>query len=383
MPVPTPSDSPVPSSVLLVSEPGMDGVFHYVKNLAHYLLETGWRVHFAYSSLRGCPALFTLVDHIEANGGKTLDLRVGNAPRPADVRALTRLRVLARETQPEIIHAHSSKAGALVRVLALLGTRARFRYTPHAYYQMHLPMNAAKFFFNVVERTLGHVGKTINASGSEAEYARTTVGIAPDKLCVVTAGVDCVRFRPAQTPLEKQEARVHLGLPPDALLLGTVARYTDQKDPQTLYLALLDTLARHPALHFAHLGKGELSGVADTMLADAPAGVRSRIHRIEASDTADAFYQALDAFTLPSRFEGLALSALEATATGLPLILTHCPGNSDLAEFGLDAIYWSEAGDPVSLATRIDEWVASAGRQNNHRATALARFESIVRCYHP
>lgn len=389
MTVSTPSETFAPSSVLLVSEPGVDGVFQYVKNLAQYLLETGWRVHLAYSSQRGCPALFTLVETVEASGGKTLDLHVGNAPRPADARALARLRSLALETRPEIIHAHSSKAGVLVRALAFLGVQARFRYTPHAYYQMHGPMSGMKVVFNGIERALGRVGKTISVSGSEAEYARRIVGIAPENLRVVIAGVDCAKFRPADTPAEKREAREKFGLPAEALLLGTVARYTAQKDPHTLYAALIHSMTRHPALHFAHLGKGELRGEIDALLDGAPADVRSRVHRIEASAEADVFYRALDALTLPSRYEGFALSALEATATGLPLILTRCPGNTDLAEFGLDAIHWAETGDPVSVAAQIDAWVGSIGLANNHRETSLTRFdlkrafESIVRCYQP
>ncbi len=387
MQAPAPSEQQASPSILLVSEPGVDGVFQYVRNLTEYLQKTGWQVHLAYSSLRSGPALFDLVRQVEARGGLTLDLRVSNSPRPQDAWALVRLASLARRAKPEVIHAHSSKAGALARALPLLGIKARYFYTPHAYFGMNEAMSAKKFVFGGVERALGHVGTTISVSGSEANYARQTLGITPERLCVVSSGVDCERFSPVGDPAKKRQARAHFGLPLDALLFGTVARYTKQKDPLTLYRAVLSCLEQHPALCFAHLGKGEMSGQVDALLSAAPLAVRSRVYRIESSADPGTFYRALDAFTLPSRYEGFALSALEALATGLPLILTDCPGNNDLKVNGLDGIRWVPVGDETSLAREINDWASSPMVANNHRQTAVDFFsavrnmEKIMRCY--
>lgn len=374
-------------SVLLVSEPGVDGVFQYVRTLAPQLIERGWRVHLAYSSRRDCPALYPLVDEVRAAGGRTLDLRVGNGPQPGDGTALIQLWRLARAVRPEVIHAHSSKAGALARSLPLLGIRARYFYTPHAYFQMPNRMNPRKRFFTVIERVFGRVGTTINVSAGEAEYARRVIGLPGARQRVVLTGADSTVFRPAADAAEKAEARRRFGLPAQSLLLGTVARYSDQKDPRTLYRALLQSLERHPALHFAHLGKGDLSGEVDALVARAAPEVRARIHRIGASDDAPAFYRALDAFTLPSQFEGFSLSALEALATGLPLIISSCLGNEDLKAYPLNGIRWVPVGDAVSLAEAIDAWADNPPAGTNHRQVvsekidAAEAFEKILSCY--
>ena len=384
---PASSERHAPSSILLVSEPGVDGVFQYVRNLTDYLQGAGWQVHLAYSSRRSGPELFDLVRQVEAKDGLTLDLRVSNSPRPADARALVRLASLARRAKPEFIHAHSSKAGVLARALPFLGIKARYFYTPHAYFGMNESTGAKRLVFGAVERAFGRVGTTISVSGSEANYARQTLGITPERLCVVSSGVNCERFRPVGDLAEKRRARAQFGLPSDALLLGTVARYTRQKDPLTLYRAVLSCLERNPALYFAHLGKGEMSGEVDALLSAAPSAVRSRVYRIEASAEPGTFYRALDAFTLPSRFEGFALSALEALATGLTLILTDCPGNNDLEVNGLDGIRWVPVGDATSLAREIDDWADSPTVANNHRQTAVDSFsavrnmEKIMACY--
>ena len=131
---------------------------------------------------------------------------------------------------------------------------------------------------------------------------------------------------------------VSVASPEDALVLGTVARYSAQKEPLVLYRALLKALDRLPALHFAHLGAGELSADVDAILEDAPASLRDRIHRTHRLEDTAAFYQTLDGFVLASRYEGLALSALEAASTGLPMILSRCPGNEEFLNTGMNRI---------------------------------------------
>lgn len=86
--------------------------------------------------------LYEFVERVRGWGSETLDLRVGNAPGPADARPSWRLRALAWAVQPGIIHAHSSKTGVLALSLPWLGVRARYFYTPHAYHQMHGPAGA-------------------------------------------------------------------------------------------------------------------------------------------------------------------------------------------------------------------------------------------------
>ncbi len=324
--------------------------------------------------MRGAAQVEALAAEIRAAGGETFDLRVGNSPQAADARALFGLRRLARTVRPDVIHAHSSKAGALVRALPLLGVRARFFYTPHAYYEMHgTAVSPRKRVFTAVERVLGGVGTSIHVSKSEADYARNVIRVPPASQRTVPTGVDCGRFCPAP---DKAAARRHFGLPENALLLGTVARYSPQKDPFTLYRAVLDCLEQNPALAFAHLGRGELFGEIDALVAGAPPPVRARIFRREVSGDSPVFYQALDAFVLPSRFEGFALSALESLATGLPLILSDVPGNADLKPFPFSHLRWTPAGDPGALAAAINAWAGASPPATNHREIILQEFSA-------
>ena len=144
--------------VLIVVEPGVDGVFRHVEGLCQYLFSQQVEVHLAYSSLRGSDGLKTLVEAVRNRGGQTLDMRTGNAPCLADMRAFIKLRGLARKVRPDVIHAHSSKAGVLGRTLALAGIKAGFFYTAHAYYGLSGARSRKISFFNWIERIFGKIG---------------------------------------------------------------------------------------------------------------------------------------------------------------------------------------------------------------------------------
>ncbi|HEY5892029.1 MAG TPA: glycosyltransferase [Chthoniobacterales bacterium] len=363
-------------SVLLVVEPGVDGVFRYVESLARFLIQQpGVELSLAYSSIRGCPALDQLVADLQAQGARTLDLRVSNSPGPADVSALIRLRQLIQTVKPDVIHAHSSKAGALVRSLAFAGVRARYFYTPHAYFQMNGPASPKRRLFHAIERVFGRVGTSINISASEAAFARDELHIPKEQQVYVPQGVSGERFRPPHNNEEKLGLRSRFNLPADALILGTVARFSRQKDPLTLYRALATALEKVPNLHFAHLGQGELVPEVDALTQTWPAPLRERIHRHPSHNRPEEFYRALDGFSLVSLYEGFALAGLEAAMTNLPLVISNCPGNVDLDNHGFDRLYWVSPENPAELADVIVRWANDAATAScNHREVALREF---------
>ena len=360
--------------ILLVSQPASDGVFRHVEGLADYLLAQGVEVHLAYSDRGACDQLQPLVDRIAQAGGRTLNLRVGNGPSLGDVSASLRLRQLTRELSPDVIHAHSSKAGALVRGLNLFGDPGRIFYTPHAYYRMHAPTGVKAKFFHTVERWLAHCGTTIGLSRDEATFAEKRIGVPAGRLFVISNGVNCARYCPATTE-EKRALRVQFGMPPDALVLGTCGRFSTQKDPLTTYAALAKIASEAPELFFVHLGRGELEPEVEALIAQN--GLATRCKRIPyLADTAP-FYRMLDGFVLASLYEGMSYALLEALAINLPLILTQAPGNRDFARIGLDRLFWAPPADVAALTDAFLEWrraVVAGGPPPNHRSIALEQF---------
>jgi len=359
--------------ILLVTEPGVDGVFRHVEALASFLLERGHRIHLAYSDVRGSDRLTQLVAKVSAAGGKTVNLAVSNAPGPGDLAAVLKLRRLVMEAQPDVIHAHSSKAGALARAMVCLGVRQPVFYTPHAYYGLSGKGGMKALVFNAVETVLGRIGTTINLSEDERAFASNDLKIPQSRLRLIANPVDCLRFRPADAQ-KRQEIRAALGVPKDAILLGSVGRLAFQKDPLTLYRAFAKAAQCRPELWLYHLGDGELS--AECAALAEQLGIASRIVRQTYLSQPLSFYQALDGMILTSRYEGLSFAVLEALACDLPVILSRVPGNNDFVEMGLSHC-WSAAKEDVDgFAEAMGKWAEDCGkaRPSNHRLIAEAKF---------
>jgi glycosyltransferase involved in cell wall biosynthesis len=371
----SPDVATAPLKVLLVVEPGTDGVFRHVEGLVHYLIERGQQVFLAYSDKRGSPDLVLLVSYVEANGGKCLNLKVGNAPTPGDVSAFYQLWNFAREIRPDIIHSQSSKAGILARALALAGVKGQQVYTPHAYYGLTPRSSFKNQFFNSIESVFGHIGRTINTSEDEQEFALKKLGIHPKRSVLIYNTVNTRTFVPASAE-EKLNGRRELGLPEKGMILGSMGRLSFQKDPHTLYRSfkLLDQTAS--PCHLFHVGKGEDKDSVDQLIKELD--LHANITRLPYLGQPAKFYKAIDALFLPSRYEGCPTVALEALACNIPLILSEAPGTNFLTELNLSHCWSAPIGDAPGFARAISEWLTdfSKGRPSNHRDVAIALFSS-------
>jgi glycosyltransferase involved in cell wall biosynthesis len=361
--------------VLLVSEPGLDGVFRHVERLCHFLVNRGHEVMLAYSTRRASDRLYQLVETLEVRGFPTIDLKVNNAPTLSDLPALLALWRFQRTHRAEIIHGHSSKAGYLVRMLRLLGIRSPLLYTPHAYYRMNDPAHAKARFFHTCERVLGCIGTTVNVGESESQFARIALAIPASRQYTIRNGVDCDRFVPA-TPEEKRKLRTDFGIPIEATVLGSVGRCSAQKDPLTMYRAVHRAHERHSDLFFFHVGQGEFVAEVDAFVA--AHGMREWTKRLDYLPNPDCFYKALDGFVLSSIYEGMSYATVEALATGLPLVLTRAPGNEDFDDFGLSHVFFGGVRDPESLSAAVEKWRASLQTESNHRRIATERFDESI-----
>jgi len=367
--------------VLLVVEPGIDGVFRHVEGLVGYLLRHDVRVHMAYSSRRCSEAMLKLAERVRASGGEAVDLRVTNVPELADIPALVRLIALMRRTRPDIVHAHSSKAGAIGRLAALLLRHPRCYYSPHAYYGMAKPPSRKVRFYNWVEHLLGRVGTTVAISDDEALFAHMVLGVPSGNLRVVSNPVDTAYFMPA-SPEQRSAARAALGIPERAIVLAIIGRMCWQKDPETAYAGVAPVCAANPDLQVFHLGWGKwkeyLQGLAQRL------GMGRQLRIVGYTDDPRAFYHAIDALLVSSRYEaGWPLVFLEAMACNLPVVATTGMGMSDVGRKHLSHVWTFPPERVADCTAAVTRWLAchrEGIRDCNHRDYAIKSL-SPERCY--
>jgi len=371
-------DDAVKPKVLQVVEPGCDGVFRHVEGLVDYLLSKDIPVGLAYSDVRGSDRLKELVSRVLSSGGEVVNLRVSNAPSPSDIPALMRLLKLQGSRKYSVIHAHSSKAGILGKILSIFSRTPCF-YTPNAYYGMGRDDGLKTAVFNAIERIFAPVGRTINVSTDEAEFAHAKLGIRAERQVVIPNAVDTDHYRRGTSEERHAWRQVH-GIPDEAIVIGTLGRLSFQKDPMTLYRAFLEVARDQPALYLAHVGSGELDDECRALVDSL--GMKNRVIRIGYLKDTAGFYRALDAFALTSRYEGLSFAVLEALASDLPMILSEAPGNLYFKGIGLSHLWTAPVGSVDDVAAGIRALLAGKreGSLPNHREVAMSRF-GFEACY--
>ncbi|WP_281557257.1 glycosyltransferase [Thalassomonas sp. RHCl1] len=138
---------------------------------------------------------------------------------------------------------------------------------------------------------------------------------------VITNGIDIDKFIPG----DRQKARRQFKLPEKASLIGCAARLEPVKGQDVLIKALQ---CLPPSYHLAIAGDGSAKSALKHQVRQA--GLGKRVHFLGVVDDMPSFYQALDVFCLPSRFEGMPLSPLEAQACNIPSVITNVGGSSEV-----------------------------------------------------
>lgn len=308
--------------ILLVTEPSGGGSGRHVIDLARGLHRRGHRVAVVYSPVR---AEAGFLAELRALPVEAHPVEMHRAVGPKDWASLQGLSALSQARGPfDILHGHSSKAGALVRMLpGRLGARV---YTPHAFRTMDPAISVpGKLVYGGVERLLAnHRGEAVIAvSSAELEHARE-LGIEPRKLHLVVNGVDA-------PTVGRAAARERLGLCPDDLVLGFVGRLSVQKAPDR-FVEVLDRLNRagHP-VKGVMLGDGELK--AD-LSADIQARGLSDVIQLRSGLRGADHMAAFDAFVMTSRYEAMPYVMLEAVRAGVPILSTAVGGSAEAVRHG-------------------------------------------------
>ena len=157
-------------------------------------------------------------------------------------------------------------------------------------------------------------------------------------MSVVHHGVD-ERFRPDVPRLDVLPERY-------VLFVGNRGQY---KDARVLFEAFVHIAHDFPDLHLLCVGGAGLSPQEVQWLTER--GIRDRVSQRYLSDAEIASaYAHAGVFVFPSRFEGFGLPALEAMASGTPVMLANA---TSLPEVGADAAIYFTPGNAAELASAL------------------------------
>lgn len=353
--------------IALVVESSGGGSGRHVLDLAAGLAERSHEVSLIWSPVRAESRFVEEAQRLGSVSCYAVPMQRGVGP--LDVTALVRLaRLLRAAGSFDVLHGHSSKAGALIRLLPLGIPGARI-YTPHAFRTMDPDLGrAGRLFYGLVERSLAfRASHIIAVSEAEAKHARA-LGIPRERVRVVVNGVAPIQAMP------RAVARAEIGLSETDVAVGFVGRLTGQKDPLRFVRAIRRAQASAPEIRGLIIGDGPLRPAAER------AGEGLRLIFLGWRD-AQKLMSGLDIFCMTSQYEAMPYTLLEAIQSGLPIVATEVGGIEETVIPGQSGAVLSQD----AAAEAIGDELASLARDGARRqawgeaAWAVARRHSIDR----
>lgn len=334
-------------TVLHLVQPVDGGVARVVVDLVRAQTAAGLR------AVVGCPPGGFLADAAREAGAQVLLWRAGRAPGPGLPAEVIGARRLLRRVRPDLLHAHSAKAGLAGRLAARGSVPTVFQ--PHAWSfdavggaTGALALRWERYAARWADRVLCVSEAERRAGESEGITARWSV---------VRNGVDLGHFGPGgpDPDLVRAGARAELPLPADfqgdGPLVVCVGRICPQKGQDVLLRAWPEVLGAVPGARLALVGDGPDT---ERLRRAAPRGV------LFAGPAPDIrpWLRAADLVVLPSRWEGMALAPLEAMACGRPVLVSDVSGARESLPSGQGRLCLVPPEDPTALAKALGRLLA-------------------------
>jgi glycosyltransferase involved in cell wall biosynthesis len=374
------SSSGRPLRILHALEATLGGTLRYLDNLVSCMAGSQLILGLAYATDRADANLGPLLARAQVSSWQTfpVDMRRRISMRHDAVGFIGMRRIIAK-FQPDIVHCHSSKAGALCRLAsATLAHRPLIVYSPHA---LAAPLGRQYLY---IERALRLLTDSYIAVSDSEKAAIVSYRLAEaDRVGVVYPSIDADHF----APMDRRAARAELGLDDAPLVIG-VGRLTAQKDPLA-FLDVLDRLrAQMPSIRGIWVGDGALRSEFEAAIASR--GLGDTVTLAGWRQDIRPYLAAADVLLSTSRFESFGYMVAEALAMERPVVASNVTGTVDIMSGGLKGgLYPLDDNGRASamlagLLTNaaLAESVGRLGRQAiAHRFSPAIMLQRLLHCY--
>lgn len=326
----------------------------FIDGLASAFRSQGWEVHIV--SAPG-PRLQEVAHR---DGVRVHPVHMRREPAPlADVMALRELVRVLRAVRPDVLYAGTPKAGLLAMVAG------RVVGVPSRYYVLHgLRLEGARgvgrSLLSLFERaSLRLATHTFAVSRSVRERVLHLRLTTADRISVIGSGsangIDLARFRPSGWPSDElRQRRSDTGLDPALPTVGFVGRLTRDKGLDVLATALDEVEAGGRRVQLLVVGGvDDASGQAVVARLE---GGRFRLTMTGHVLDPSSYYPVMDVLCLPSYREGFPTVVLEASASGLPVVVSDATGVVDAVLPGRTGLV-VPVGRPDALARALERLI--------------------------
>jgi len=290
-------------------------------SLRHFLLPLMRAIRARGHEVMGACAEGPLLAEVRDEGFRIVAVPFERRLSPlAHLRAFRSLVAMMRAEKPDLVHAHMPISAFLARLAAKIAGVPRVAYTCHG------------FLFNQTgpwpRKVIGYLMEFVAAPFTDLFFTVSAEEAADARRLWITSraiplgnGRDPALFRP--DPARRARVRQALGAAPDRVAIVAVSRLVLQKG----YRELAAAMRTLPEAELWVVGERLASDRGEDMVAHlSAAGLGDRLRLLGYRRDVPDVLAAADIFTLPSYFEGLPMSVIEAMLSGLPVVATNVQG---------------------------------------------------------
>lgn len=252
-----------------------------------------------------------IAQRMEAAGVKILylDKKLG-----LDLSMVSKLMEIMKREKPDVVHTH-------LNVIKYAVTAAKLCGIKHCVHTVHnvAAEEAENRQQKLISTVFFKLGWSIPVALSP-EVRNTIVsfyGLKEEKVPMIYNGVD----------LGKCLTKTAYELSDPAVVLH-VGRFNEQKNHKGLLDAFANILKTHPNCSLKLIGDGEL--LEETQQYADSLGIREKVLFLGSQTNIYPYLQEADVFLLPSKYEGMPMTIIEAMGTGLPVVATAVGGVPDM-----------------------------------------------------
>ncbi len=341
-------------------------------SLRHFLLPLMRGIRARGHEVVGVCAEGPLLAAVRAEGFRIETVPMARSYSPlAQWRAWRALRDLLARERPDLVHGHMPISGFLARLAARAAGVPKVAYTCHGFL-FNQPGPAWRRGLAFAMEWLGGRLTDVHMTVSEEEAADARRLHIHARSVGIGNGRDPALYHP--DPEARRRIRAELGVPEERVVAIIVSRLVRHKGHPELLAAMRAVDA-------------ELWVVGNRLDSDhgedlepyfAGCGLGARLRRLGYREDVPALLAAADLFVLPSHFEGLPMSVIEAMLTGLAVVATDTRGPREQVEEGRTGLLVPPRDVPAlatALAALAADSVLRARMGEAGRLRALARYD--------
>lgn len=232
-----------------------------------------------------------------------------------------------RENRYDIVHTHSSKPGFLGRITAKLTGCKKVIHTVHGFAFGFSKNPIKRFLYFLLEFIAARfTDQILVMNNADYNFCKKRLLIQRKKIVFLANGIRDSYFSPSRKYLEIKKLNSE-----EKISIAFVGRLSQQKNP----ILLLDAYNSLPKEYKAKsklffIGDGELRNILDSKVNFY--GLNEKVVFLGWMADAGSLVSNFDIFVLPSNYEGMPLSIIEALASKVAVIASDISGNRDLIE---------------------------------------------------